>query len=140
VARFGDFQSYAGHGFLEEDCDWAIAALAFPDFFTDHEIFCAFEAMKSYQPAVYAAAKDATPGGAWMRAEAYYAANKDKFRLGSISGGGRKPGYRCSAWTYDGEQRLIFDLDRYPQLPPAFTLDDLAAAGARILEPLAKAA
>jgi hypothetical protein len=31
-------QPWAGHGAYEEDCDWVIVVLAFPQYFTDQEV------------------------------------------------------------------------------------------------------
>lgn len=39
---------------LEEDCDWSVAALAFPQFFKPDEVKAAHSTLKGYRPEVYA--------------------------------------------------------------------------------------
>jgi hypothetical protein len=48
-----DFQPFAGPNFYEEDCDWSIVALAFPQFFPDDAIPAALETIKRYKPDLY---------------------------------------------------------------------------------------
>lgn len=38
MQRFPDLNPWAGPGWLEEDCDWAFAALTWPECFNDNEI------------------------------------------------------------------------------------------------------
>ena len=44
---FPAFKSWAGRGWLEEDCDWAIAALVWPDQFDAQAIFNALRTARS---------------------------------------------------------------------------------------------
>ncbi len=44
---FPAFKSWAGRGWLEEDCDWALAALTFPDQFDTQAIFNALRTARS---------------------------------------------------------------------------------------------
>lgn len=48
------FQPWAGPNWYEEDCDWCVVALAFPQFFPDDWIPDALTALKRYKPEVYA--------------------------------------------------------------------------------------
>ena len=48
-----DFQPFAGPNFYEEDADWAIVALAFPQFFPDDAIPAALQTIKHYKPELY---------------------------------------------------------------------------------------
>jgi len=48
-----DFQPFAGKNWYEEDCDWAIVALAFPKLFPDHAIPAALKTIKHYKPELY---------------------------------------------------------------------------------------
>lgn len=41
-AVFPNSTSYGGEGFLEEDCDWALAPLAFPEMFSERDCFYAY--------------------------------------------------------------------------------------------------
>ncbi len=47
------FQPFAGPNFYEEDCDWSIVALAFPQFFPADAIPAALETIKHYKPELY---------------------------------------------------------------------------------------
>ena len=42
--------AYAPRGWYEEDCDWAIVALAFPELFTESERDQAQETLRRYMP------------------------------------------------------------------------------------------
>src|ERR1700712_5170574 len=48
-----EFQPFAGPGFYEEDCDWALVALAFPQFFPDDAREAAMRTLKRSMPEVY---------------------------------------------------------------------------------------
>jgi hypothetical protein len=45
-----DFKPFAGQNWYEEDCDWAIVALAFPQFFPDEYQEEALATIKGYKP------------------------------------------------------------------------------------------
>ena len=47
------FQPWAGPNWYEEDCDWAVVALAFPQFFPADAIPAALATIKNYQPDIY---------------------------------------------------------------------------------------
>lgn len=49
---FGGEQRGPGRWF-EEDCDWAVVALAFPQFFTDDDHAAALATIRSYKPELY---------------------------------------------------------------------------------------
>jgi hypothetical protein len=48
-----DYQPFAGSNWYEEDGDWAIGALAFPQYFPDDAIPAALETIKGYKPELY---------------------------------------------------------------------------------------
>jgi hypothetical protein len=48
-----DFKPFAGRNWYEEDCDWAIVALAFPQHFPDDAKPVALETIKRYKPELY---------------------------------------------------------------------------------------
>ncbi len=56
-------QPFAGTGWYEEDCDWAIVVTAFPGCFTDELQAAARESIKMYQPGLAARLELATLEG-----------------------------------------------------------------------------
>lgn len=46
-ALFPNQQTYAPDGWLEEDCDWALAALAWPELFSDRDVYYAVQTFKA---------------------------------------------------------------------------------------------
>jgi hypothetical protein len=48
-----DYQPFAGSNWYEEDCDWAIVALTFPQFFGTDAIPAALVTIKHYKPELY---------------------------------------------------------------------------------------
>ena len=50
-----EFTPWAGPGWFEEDCDWAVVALAFPQFFPEDAIPAALKTLQRYKPEVYKA-------------------------------------------------------------------------------------
>lgn len=48
-----EFRPFAGPNFYEEDADWSIVALAFPQFFSDDALPAALETIKRYKPELY---------------------------------------------------------------------------------------
>lgn len=52
-----DFKPWAGEGWYEEDCDWCVVVLAFPEYFSDHvsDHDAARKTLKHYQWRVYEA-------------------------------------------------------------------------------------
>jgi hypothetical protein len=48
-----DFKPFAGRNWYEEDCDWAIVALAFPQHFPDDANPVALKTIKRYKPELY---------------------------------------------------------------------------------------
>jgi hypothetical protein len=49
-----DFKPFAGANWYEEDCDWAIVAVAFPQFFPAKDILAASATLKSWKPELFA--------------------------------------------------------------------------------------
>lgn len=49
-----EIKPFAGLGWYEEDCDWAIVALAFPQFFPADAIPAALATIKNMKPHLYA--------------------------------------------------------------------------------------
>lgn len=125
----------------EEDCDWAIVALAFPDLFSEPEVLAAVEMGNTIW--------DGKPWKAevrdWLRspegaavcelAARFEAANAAKFRIGSSWTGGE--GWIATARNIAGDTELklgfpgrsYYNLKVHP-----FTEADVVAAGGLILE------
>lgn len=95
---------YAGEGWYEEDADWAIVALAFPDLFGDYDLHCAmrtvgsrWQGKESHPEAAEWLRSD--PQGAALRARivAWRLANGHLFEMESASTAGN--GWSVSAWS-----------------------------------------
>ena len=52
--RFPSLQLWAGDQWFEEDCDWAIVALVFPEFFRPQDIDAAKKTVCAFHPKVWA--------------------------------------------------------------------------------------
>jgi len=50
---FRDFQTFAGGAWFEEDCDWCIVALSFPQFFAPGDTAKALATLKGDRPHLY---------------------------------------------------------------------------------------
>lgn len=79
-AIFPALQSWAGENWLEEDCDWKWAALAFPDEFRPKDVWHAWHNIPDSERAHL-------PANAQNIAEAFHATAKDKWQVGSCGGG-----------------------------------------------------
>jgi hypothetical protein len=80
-AMFPMVQPWAGAGWLEEDCDWAIAALAFPFAFDTKSQIAAEDTVRNWHPEVWEKYKGRAllPGESMRRDEdTFYAANVGK--------------------------------------------------------------
>lgn len=95
VARlFPDFATFAGGPWYEEDEDWAVVALAFPEAFEDEAVYYAVEAATRFRHAeshrwdcVESWLATAASGLVRKRANAFADIVKDKWRIGSMSSG-----------------------------------------------------
>lgn len=47
-AVFPTFHPWAGDGWLEEDCDWSLAVLLWPDYFSAHEVYYAVRMVQTH--------------------------------------------------------------------------------------------
>ena len=48
-----EFKPWAGPNWYEEDCDWSIVAVAFPQFFKPEDVTHAMATLKGWKPALY---------------------------------------------------------------------------------------
>lgn len=117
---------FAGEGWYEEDCDWAIVVLAFPWFFTENERYFACRTA--------APNPDFSPYFETDKGKATHAAmrkfqtdNGAKYSIGSMSSGAGINGWNVSAWSLDGTARIRFESADYPKLPQIFTLAEVNA-------------
>jgi hypothetical protein len=128
-------EPFAGTGWYEEDCDWSIVALAFPQHFDDFAVLGAVETQSGeFGKQLAREYLDQDPRGRVVarRAYAFRRANADKFRDagGSTSGNG---------WTVWAEnlgrtERLSAEFPRVPALPTLFTKADIERLGGRIVK------
>lgn len=82
---------WAGEGYYEEDCDWAIVVAGFWQYFDEHGAYFAYETMRSEQAGALGAYCASPEGKSFAaRHDDFYEANKTKFQRGgcSTSGGG----------------------------------------------------
>jgi len=137
------FKPYAGEGWYEEDCDWAIVALAFPQHFDDYAVMCAVEQQFGefgQQPAREYLEQDPRGADVMRRGLAFRRANREKFRdQGGMSGDN-------GSWTLWAENlaRTVRLSAAFPRansideghyaLPTLFTEADIERLGGRIVK------
>jgi hypothetical protein len=51
--KFPKAQLWAGEGAFEEDCDWSLVALCWPELFTPEHVEIAQRTAKTYHPEIY---------------------------------------------------------------------------------------
>ena len=127
------FKPYAGAGWYEEDCDWAIVALAFPQLFNDVSLMHAVRTVTT-EPDSYMA----IPRG-WLRTsealpilkrvKQFETAHAAKFLARSCGTWG--DGWTINATTIDGLINASFTFKGVPHLPEFFTRADVVLAGGR---------
>ncbi len=126
--------TFAGPGWYEEDADWSLVAVSFPDLFDDYELFCAARILLARRPRYLEGAE------AWLstpeakpiiaRIDAFYAANKDLFEISGMHTAGEI--WACRAYTLSKDRILIFEMKAYPPWAKPFTRADVEALGAVI--------
>lgn len=127
------FQPFAGGNWYEEDCDWAVVALAFPQHFEGMAVYYALDmftvAYTGLAKQVRLADYLATPQGQEAKAKAneWFERNKNLFLFGSQSGGGSQ----CNGQiiSVDRTQQYVYASREWPSLTAPFTLDQARAAG-----------
>lgn len=103
-------------GWYEEDCDWALVCLAFPQFFTDHEFYQAVCTAKSRQPQSLTEADKA-------KAQAWLDANRELWTTGSA--GTSATGWWVNAYSLvDPSQSISRTFAGVPTMPSTFTKEE----------------
>lgn len=95
-------------GAYEEDCDWAIVAFSFPDYFTDREKACADRTLRSWRPDEYEqiTGKTIQPGESFERDQArHLAANANRYIVTAASTSKTHPGMIHCIATIGGDRK-----------------------------------
>ncbi len=58
-----EFCPWAGPGWYEEDCDWSLVAVAFPQFFPPAAVTAAHDSLRHYRPELHAAVAEHRDSG-----------------------------------------------------------------------------
>jgi hypothetical protein len=128
--------TFAGPGWYEEDCDSALVIIAFPDLFSDSELYNAALMLLGGMRPIYMDGVETwleTPAAKPIvaRVDAFYAANKDKFRLaGAMTKG---DGWTVRAVSLNKERVLTLEIKEYPVFDGPFTREEIEAKGATIM-------
>lgn len=142
-AGLREFVGYGGPGWYEEDCDWAVVALAFPSLFEPMAVWGAIRTVKGFSGPYGADVKEwlYTPAAndAWFIANKFEREQAKKFTRG-CEGTSSEMGYSwfIDARTVNGEESAVFLFNEVPSLPSPFTREDVATAGGieRMREPV----
>lgn len=134
--------TFAGPGWYEEDCDWAMVALAFPQYFNGYQLLAAVETahtmFKPNQPCLPTAVE-------WMRitqegvamfnkAMAFKAAHGCEFRVTSAGTAGK--GWKICATNLANTEEIVVSFEvssGYYDMPQYFTFDDIQRLGGYVL-------
>lgn len=118
--------TFAGPGWFEEDCDWALVVVALPHLFTPYERFSAVRSVMEWNKEKWSQYGN-TEAGKALLAEVmkYEADNAERFTMGSMSTGGK--GWSVCATSLDCKTRIRFECADYPTLPGPFTIAEAQA-------------
>jgi hypothetical protein len=140
-AGLAAIQPFAGKNWYEEDEDWAIVALAFPEHFSGFELLCAVDTVTrgaDPQTRVHEARRwlDGDPKGMEVleSAEAYRAQKADLMRITSASTSGKSWNVRAVNLTRTYALVLEFPGDSLDRLGEPFSEEDVVVAGGSILK------
>lgn len=119
--------TWAGPGWFEEDCDWALVVCAFPQHFSEYARLCAVDSVRGREDKT--AWQDFSQTAEGMRllaeVEAYRKANGDKYERGSMGTNGGA--WSVSASRLDGGRRIRFRIEDPWKLKSPFTMAELEA-------------
>lgn len=123
------FVGFSGsYQWFEEDCDWAVIALCFPDHFNDYFIYSAFKTLATVEYAKERLQEflKSTEGRTMLKLMVLWEEDhKHLFQMGSMYSYGR--GWDCSAYRIDGRERLVWHQGDYPIYEHPFDKAELAA-------------
>lgn len=131
------FKPWAGEGWFEEDCDWALVALALPSAFDGRSIHHAIMTVRNSRDYFNGTDIEAYLTGTAQGREAarkgaeWYTANAMLFEFGCMSGGG--DGCSGQIRRVDGGETLLYHCKEWPEIESPFTLDQARAAGLTLL-------
>ncbi len=116
---------------FEEDQDWAIVALCFPDHFSDYLIYCAFKCVRTIQYSkapqrLISFLQSADGRILYSSAVKWEKENGLLFHVGSLTTGPSQ-GWYCSAYRIDGAERLTWHQSEYPKYPHTFHRSQVCA-------------
>jgi len=119
---FPDFKPWAGHGWLEEDTDYAIAVVLWPGLFKAHTVWQTVEQGLRAQPNEWSNTMmcirswlETKPAGRELarKAREWAALNGDKWLAGSMSTGGGK-GWSVEWLRVGSNERRVVVMPDYP--------------------------
>lgn len=126
--------TWAGRGWYEEDVDWALVALAFPDHFDDRALHHAILTVTAKDSSIGAASGwiENTPEGRTLklRAARWVEEHADHYEPGAMSTSGK--GWRISAHRIGGGRSLLIDFPEGVYPPSLFTEADARAMGGQV--------
>lgn len=126
--------TFAGLGWYEEDCDWCLVALAFPQHFYEYKQLCAVgTALGCNDLARLWLATDPQGAAYLARVEAYRKEHGAQFSIGSY-GTGQGKMWWAKAKNLAGTERIEFKIssDDLYRLRSPFADTDIAAQGGTI--------
>lgn len=128
------FVGYGGVSWYEEDCDWAIVALAFPDYFEPRAIFHAERTARNYHKAETEAFFKTADGQKIVEiADRYLRENGEKYAACGGSSGDNGSWHARYRRVDDGEPVITLTTPRGGSEPEArlYTYDELIAMGGK---------
>ena len=116
----------AGPQWFEEDCDWALVVVAFPQYFTPYEVYNAVRSVMEWNKEAWTVYGQTEAGKLLLdRANRFEQDNGHKFSFGSMGTGGK--GWACSAYSLDRQTRVHFNCEDPWLLKSPFTLEEIQA-------------
>jgi hypothetical protein len=130
-------QTFAGRGWYEEDCDWALVTLAFPEFFEPRDCFYAIETAKAWHKDKLDlnAYLESDPKGQTVKVKAlkWFNEHHKNFEFGIMTGGAG--GCSGEIISVDRTEQYRYQCDEWPKLEEPFTLEKARDAGLVITTP-----
>lgn len=132
------FRGYSGDPqWYEEDCDWAVVALAFPSMFDGKELWHATNTVNGFSDGYGISVKDwlSGPEGCGVRTAAANWAKDNAKKFIDAGGHTDDLGWLRMGRTVDGTERAAWLFPVYPtHLPSLFSREEAEAAGGKELK------